>query len=99
MIKIIEGYGFEHDSQQFILYRTGKREKLEFGTKNKTGQIVEYKELVGFYTNLATVCMAVLNLETKRAAESAGVDNLGDYLAIMERISQEIKAAVETTAF
>ena len=100
LIKIIDGYSFSYDDSNYILYATGIREKGVFGsTTTKSGEFVEYKELLGFYNNITTMCMAVLNIETKKAAESAGVKTMGDFLAIMEQISQRIKDSVDVTAF
>jgi hypothetical protein len=100
LVKIIDGYAFDYDESNYILYAIGMREKGVFGsTTEKTGELVEYKEILGFYSSITTMCMAVLNIETKKSAENANVQTLGDFLAIMEQISQRIKQSVDITAF
>lgn len=99
MIKIIEGYAFTHDRFGYTLFETGVREKREFGSNKKTGEMVEYTDTLGYYLTLNSMLTALLRFATKRAADNAGVKQIGDYIAIMEQISKDIRIAAENTAF
>lgn len=100
LIQIIDGYAFDYDESNYILYAVGMREKGVFGSATeKSGEMVEYKNLLGFYSNITTMCMAVLNIETKKSAENANVQTLGDFIAIMDQIANKIRSAVDITAF
>lgn len=100
MIKIIDGYEFEHDGKCFILYEVGTREKGVFGKVDaKSGEMVEYRNALGYYGTLRAMCEACLKFATQKAADAAGVKTLGDYISIMEQIADEIKSAVNVTAF
>ena len=99
MIKIIDGYAFKHDRFGYTLIETGKREKCEFGTNKKTGELVEYSDTLGYYLTVSSMLNALLQFATKKAAEASDVKQIGDYIAIMEQISQQIQIATESTAF
>ena len=100
MVKIIDGYAFDHDNYCYTLYHVGQREKGVFGsTEKKSGEMVDYKDIIGYFGTLDSMCIALLNYETKRSAESAGVKTLGDYIEVMKSVADEIKKAVNVTAF
>ena len=100
MIKIIDGYGFEHDDMNFVLYAVGTRQKTScFGRTAAEGEMVEYKDVLGYYSSLQALCEACLKIATRKGAESANVKNLGDYIEIMKQIASEIRSAVDITAF
>lgn len=100
MIKIIEGYAFEQDALQFTLYAVGTRQKAScFGRKAAEGEMVEFKETLGYFSSLQAMCEACLKHATRKAAENAHVENLGDYIAIMQQIHGEIKTFADRTAF
>lgn len=99
MIKIIEGYAFTHDRFGYTLFETGVREKQDFKSRQKTGEMIEYTDTLGYYLTLNSMLTALLRFATKRAADSAGVKQIGDYIAIMEQISKDIRIASENTAF
>ena len=53
MIPLVEDYYFSADENQYILYRCGKRNKIDIKTKKATGEIIDFTEAVGFYTTLS----------------------------------------------
>ena len=57
-VKIIDSYAFEHDRFGYTLFEVGKREKGVFGSpdkQQKTGELVDYKETVGYYSNVTSM--------------------------------------------
>lgn len=96
MIKIIEGYGFEQDDLQFTLYAVGTRQKSScFGRMVAEGEMVEYKDILGYYSSLSAMLESRLKHATRKATERAGVENIGDYIKIMRGIANEIKTSAE----
>ena len=99
MIEIIKGYSngyaFNFDNKCYTLLKTYTKEKREFGTKRKTGEIVDCIEVIGYYADIKTMLKTVLNLETKIVADDLGVKTLRDYLDIMRQIQQVITDAME----
>lgn len=99
MTKIIDGFAFEQDRNGFTLFEVGQREKLDFGTKKPTGEIVSYQTELGYYGTIQTVLEGCLKHATRKATESAAVTEIADYIQIMKRIADEIKQSVDITAF
>lgn len=96
MIKIIDGYGFEQDDLQFTLYAVGTRQKTScFGRTAVDGEMIEYKDTLGYYSSLSAMLESCLKHATRKATEEAGVDNIGDYIKIMRQIADEIKSFAE----
>lgn len=92
MIKIIDGYGFEQDDMQFTLYAVGKRQKTScFGRTVADGEMIEYKDIIGYYSSMSAMLESCIKHSTRKTTEEAGVDNIGDYIRIMQEISREIK--------
>lgn len=99
-VKIIDGYAFEHDTFGYVLFETGTRQKVScFGREAAEGEMVEYKDTLGYFSSLPAVLESCMKHATRKATENAGVKNLGDYIEIMRQISGEIKSFAETTAF
>ena len=100
LITIIDGYAFAHDRFCYMLYEVGERERGVYGKPHeKTGEMVEYAEIIGYYGTPEMMLRGLLQAATKKAADAANVKQIGDFLAIMENIAQEIKEASERTAF
>lgn len=97
MIKIIDGYGFEQDDLQFTLYAFGTRQKAScFGRTVKDGEMVEYKDALGYFSNFSAMLESCLKHATRNAAEKADVDNIGDYIKLMQEIADKIKEFANT---
>lgn len=97
MIKIIDGYGFEQDDMQFTLYAVGKRQKTScFGRTAADGEMVEYKDTLGYFSTLSAMLESCLKHATLKAADEDGVDNIGGYIKIMSEIADRIKEFANT---
>ncbi len=100
MIKIIEGYGFEQDRNGFTLFEVGKRQKGVFGKANeKSDELIDFKTELGYYSTIQGVLESCIKHATRKAADSSGVKQIGDYIEIMKQIANEIKQSVDVTAF
>ena len=100
MIKIIEGFYFEQDRNGFTLFEVGKRQKGVFGKVNeKSNETVDYQDTLGYYSTIQGVLEGCLKHATRKAADSDGAKQIGDYIEIMKQIADEIKQSVDVTAF
>ena len=96
MIKIIEGFYFEQDDMQFILYAAGKRQKQSaFGRTVADGEMIEYKDTLGYFSSLPAMLESCLKHATRKATDEAEVDNIGDYIKIMQELTDKIKSFAE----
>ena len=98
LIQIIDGYAFDYDNMNYTLYEVGQREAVIQRTRIKTGEVKEYADPIGFYSDIKGLCNACLNAATKKAAKQANVKTLGDFIMIMEQIKNEIVSAVQNTS-
>lgn len=100
MIKIIDGFYFEQDKNGFTLIEVGQRHKGVFGNvKEKSGEMVDYRTELGYYGTIQCTLEGCLKHATRKAADSAGAKQIGDYIEIMRQIAEEIKQSVDITAF
>ena len=100
MIKIIEGFYFEQDRNGFTLFEVGKRQKGVFGKANeKSNETVDYQDTLGYYGTIQGVLEGCLKHATRKAVDSDGAKQIGDYIEIMKQIADEIKQSVDVTAF
>lgn len=100
MIKIIDGYGFEQDDLQFTLYAFGTRQKAScFGRTVKDGEMVEYKDTLGYYSSIQSMCEACLKHAVKERADRDQIDSISEYVAAMKEIASDILEAIGTYKF
>ena len=100
MIKIIDGYGFEQDDMQFILYAYGERQKqAAFGRTVADGETVEYKEVLGYFSSMQAMCDACLKHATRARADAEQIDSLRGYIRAMDEIARDIRDAIGTHTF
>ena len=90
LIIIIDGYGFTHDRMGYTLCEYGQREACVGLTKVKSGEMREYVDTIGYFSNVKDMMNSLLNYATKRRADKAGVKNIGDFIAIMVQIKDEL---------
>ena len=95
MIAIIPGYGFRKEGLSYVLYRYGTKEKMKFGSKEKTGEIVEYKESLGYFTSLTSLCQHCIKAATEDKATEEDVQTIAEYIAIMKQIGEDVRKALE----
>ncbi len=100
MIKIIDGYGFEQDDMQFTLYAVGKRQKTScFGRTAVDGEMIEYKDTLGYYSSIQSMCEACLKHAVKARADRDQIDSIGEYVAAMKEIASDIREAIGAYTF
>lgn len=100
MIKIIDGYGFEQDDMQFTLYAVGKRQKTScFGRTAADGEMIDYKDTIGYYSSVQSMCEACLKHAVKARADRDQIDSIGEYMDAMKEIASDIQKSIGTYKF
>jgi hypothetical protein len=99
LILLTNNYGFRSDRFCYMLYELGQREGIDVKTKQKTGVLKDYCDVIGYYGTIEAMMEACLFHATRKAADAMGVKQIGDYLDVMRKIKDEIKKAIELTAF
>lgn len=100
MIKIIDGYGFEQDDMQFTLYAVGKRQKTScFGRTAADGEMIEYKDTIGYYSSVQSMCEACLKHAVKARTDRDQIDSIGEYVAAMKEIASDIRESIGVYTF
>lgn len=100
MIKIIDGYGFEQDDLQFTLYAFGTRQKAScFGRTAADGEMVEYKDTLGYYSSVQSMCESCLKHAVKARADRDQIDSISEYVSAMKEIASDIREAIGTYTF
>lgn len=83
MISLGEGYYFTADDSQFILYRIGRRNKIDRKTRKETEEMIEFEDILGYYTSLKGLINACINYEIRQDISQGMVKNLRD---VIERL-------------
>lgn len=99
MIKIIDGYGFDYDRQNYVLIECGERDKIDKKTRKPTGEKGYYEDIIGYFSTIEAMLNRLLDIAAKKSADNARIQNIGDYLAIMAHIADDIKSAIDNVAF
>lgn len=95
MVRINENYSFDNDGKCLALYRTEMREKKAFGgSRSTTGEIKDFKSVVGYYKNIEQLVLAVADDATARKCNDGTVAHIREYLAEYRKAAKELKDAV-----
>ena len=91
MIPLVEDYYFSADENQYILYRCGKRDKIDIKTKKSTGEIIDFTEAVGFYTTLSAMLKGCVRECNMRKIQNGEINSLKDCVDYMESVYEKIE--------
>ena len=92
MIPLVEDYYFSADENQYILYRCGKRNKIDIKTKKATGEIIDFTEAVGFYTTLSSMLKGCVRECNRRKIQNGEISNLKDCIKNIDDIYYKIES-------
>ena len=91
MIPLVEDYYFSADENQYILYRCGKRDKIDIKTKKSTGEIIDFTEIVGFYTTLSAMLKGCVRECNMRKIQNGEINSLKDCIDHIESVYEKIE--------
>lgn len=96
MVRINSEYSFDNDGRCLALYRTETRQKKGFGGNrtNTTGEIKEFKIVVGYYKNIEQLVLAAADDIVARKCNDNTITHISEYLAEYRKAVEELKAAI-----
>lgn len=95
MVRINENYSFDHDGRCLTLFRTETREKKAFGgSRTTTGEVKDFKTVVGYYKNIEQLVIAAADDIVARKCNDGTVTHISEYLAEYRKAVEELKAAI-----
>lgn len=91
MIPLVEDYYFSADENQYILYRCGKRNKIDIKTKKSTNEIIYFTKTVGFYATLSAMLKGCIRECNMRKVQNGDVTSLSEYIKRLEEMYNRIE--------
>ena len=95
MINIYGNYYMDADSNEYIVYFCGKREKMKLGSKIPTGEIKEYKDLVGYYRTLTAAIKGCITHALRNKVSKDEISTLSDCLDFISNAEEKILDATK----
>lgn len=94
MIKIINGWYYSVDEYQYILIHEYEKEKGVFGKGEKTGEMKEVKETVGYYSNLSTMLIQLTKILAKEKIDNGEIKTIEQHIKELNKIKNELESVV-----
>lgn len=89
-VKIIDGWSFEVDENQYILIHEYMREKLDFKTRKPTGEMIEKQEEVGYFKTVTAMLRRLAEIFAKEKVADGQIQTIRDYIDELERIEKKL---------
>ena len=99
LTKITENYGFERDKYCYILYFTGQRQKGVFGTTEKTDEMVDFQERIGYFTTVTAMLKKAAEDAANRKMTEEQVPTIKEYFNMFNETIEELNEAVKGGMF
>lgn len=95
MVKIIDGWYFIPESNQYTLIHEYEKPKGTFG-KNKSDtedniEIVTKQEEIGYFMSLSGMLKGLARILTKQKYDDGEINNIKDFLTELTRLEKELK--------
>ena len=91
MVKIIDGWYYEYDGMQYILIHEFERERFEFRSKKKTGEIRCVKDIVGYFSTLSAMVVKLVALLAIEKISSGEITTIEQYIETLKKYKEEIE--------
>jgi hypothetical protein len=89
-IHLIGNYYYTADANQYILLECGKRNKIDRKTRKVTDEIMEYEDVLGYYTTLSALIKACVTHANKTATVNGEITTLTEAIKHIDRIFSEL---------
>lgn len=93
MIKILDDWFYKIDDFQHILIHQYERPKIDFRTKQKTGEMISKIEEVGYFPSLEEMLMKLAKILVKEKYDRGEINSLQEHIRELNRIKAELIAA------
>lgn len=91
MVSIIDGWSFDLDDHQYILIHSYTREKLDFKTKQGTGEMVEKREEVGYFTTVTAMLRRLAEILVREKMADGQIKTIRDYIDELEKVEENLR--------
>lgn len=92
---ISDSYYFTADDNQYILYEYGKREKIDIKTKKKTGEVVDYETVVGYYGTIEALINGCKNNALRRKVSEGEITTINGIVDFISNFSENMDKLLE----
>ena len=89
-IKLIDNYYFTADDNQYILMECGTRNKIDRMTRKVTDEIIEYEDILGYYSTLSLLIKACVTYYNRKAVKSGQVSSLTEAVEQIESVYSKL---------
>ena len=90
-IRLGEGYYFTADDEQYILYRIGRRNKIDRKTRKELDELIDVEETLGYYQNLQCLIKDCVAHEIRQNIASGTAKNLYDVIERLDSFEKYIE--------
>lgn len=97
-IKIANNFYFTTDTDNYVLLECGQRKKIDIKTKKPTGEIVDYEDILGYYSSLEALirgCRKIIIREKIADDTLTTINDILDYMNDINNRLDEILSKVE----
>lgn len=91
MVSIIDGWSFDVDDHQYILIHSYTREKLDFKTKQGTGEMVEKREEVGYFMTVTAMLRRLAEILAREKMADEQIKTIRDYIDELEKVEENLR--------
>lgn len=91
MVSIIDGWSFDVDDHQYILIHSYTREKLDFKTKQGTGEMVEKREEVGYFMTVTAMLRRLAEILVREKMADGQIKTIRDYIEELEKVEENLR--------
>lgn len=97
-IKITNNFYFTADTDNYVLLECGQRKKIDIKTKKPTDEIVDYEDVLGYYSSLEALirgCRKIMVREKIADDTLTTINDILDYMNDINNRLDEILSKVE----
>ncbi len=94
MIPLVDGYYFSCDDYNYVLYLRGTRKKIDIKTKKPTGEMIEFTDVVGFYSDLLSLVKGCVRYCNRDKIRSGQLTTLQECVKDMNEMYSKIEKLV-----
>lgn len=91
MVSIIDGWSFDVDDHQYILIHSYTREKLDFKTKQGTGEMVEKREEVGYFMTVTAMLRRLAEILAREKIADGQIKTIRNYINELEKVEENLR--------
>lgn len=91
MVSIIDGWSFDVDDHQYILIHSYTREKLDFKTKQGTGELVEKREEVGYFMTVTAMLRRLAEILAREKIADGQIKSIRNYIDELGKVEENLR--------